>query len=111
MHYCKALQSDYIEYVDELLTYINAKPNLLSLLLTDPRLALAIFFGPCSSYQFRLTGPGKWQGARNTILTQWDRTLKPTKTRTVRESPSSFESFFKLISILALLVAVFLIFL
>lgn len=67
--YCKALQSDYIAYVDKLLTSINAKPNLFSLLLTDPRLALAIFFGPCSSYQFCLTGPGKWEGARNTILT------------------------------------------
>ncbi|XP_077878425.1 flavin-containing monooxygenase 1 isoform X1 [Ictidomys tridecemlineatus] len=111
LHFCKPLHSDYIEYVDELLTYINAKPNLFSLLLTDPRLALAIFFGPCSPYQFRLTGPGKWQGARNTILTQWDRTLKATKTRTARESPSSFESLFKLISLLAFLVAIFLIFL
>uniref|UniRef100_A0A8D2DTU9 Dimethylaniline monooxygenase [N-oxide-forming] n=1 Tax=Sciurus vulgaris TaxID=55149 RepID=A0A8D2DTU9_SCIVU len=109
--YCKALQSDYIAYVDELLTSINAKPNLFSLLLTDPRLALAIFFGPCSSYQFRLTGPGKWEGARNAILTQWDRTLKATKTRTVQESPPSFESFLKLLSFLALLVALFLIFL
>ncbi|XP_022364125.1 dimethylaniline monooxygenase [N-oxide-forming] 1 isoform X2 [Enhydra lutris kenyoni] len=109
--YCKALQSDYITYVDELLTSINAKPNLFSLLLTDPRLALTIFFGPCTPYQFRLTGPGKWKGARNAILTQWDRTFKVTKTRIVQESPSPFASLLKLLSLLALLLAIFLIFL
>lgn len=109
--YCKALQSDYITYIDELLTSINAKPNLFSLLLTDPRLAFTIFFGPCTPYQFRLTGPGKWKGARNAILTQWDRTFKVTKTRIVQESPSPFASLLKLLSLLALLLAIFLIFL
>uniref|UniRef100_A0A8C7C125 Flavin-containing monooxygenase n=1 Tax=Neovison vison TaxID=452646 RepID=A0A8C7C125_NEOVI len=109
--YCKALQSDYITYIDELLTSINAKPNLFSLLLTDPRLACTIFFGPCTPYQFRLTGPGKWKGARNAILTQWDRTFKVTKTRIVQEPPSPFASLLKLLSLLALLLAIFLIFL
>ncbi|KAL4673638.1 hypothetical protein H8959_017572 [Pygathrix nigripes] len=109
--YCKALQSDYITYIDELLTYINAKPKLFSMLLTDPHLALTVFFGPCSPYQFRLTGPGKWEGARNAIMTQWDRTFKVTKGRVVQESSFPFESFLKLFSFLALLVAIFLIFL
>ncbi|XP_006767059.1 PREDICTED: dimethylaniline monooxygenase [N-oxide-forming] 1 [Myotis davidii] len=107
--YCKALQSDYITYIDGLLTDINAKPNLFSMLLTDPRLALAIFFGPCTPYQFRLTGPGKWKGARNAILNQWDRTLKATRSRTVQESPFPFAILLTLF--LVLLVAVFLIFL
>ncbi|XP_035871786.1 dimethylaniline monooxygenase [N-oxide-forming] 1 isoform X2 [Phyllostomus discolor] len=106
LRYSKALQSDYIPYIDELLTYIDAKPNLFSLLLTDPRLALAVFFGPCTPYQFRLTGPGKWKGARNAILTQWDRTIKATKTRTVHESPFPFASL--LTVFLVLLVAIFL---
>ncbi|KAB0404824.1 hypothetical protein E2I00_005509, partial [Balaenoptera physalus] len=109
--YCKALQSDYIPYINELLTYIDAKPNLFSLLLTDPCLALTIFFSPCTPYQFHLTGPGKWEGARNAIMTQWDRTFKVTKTRVVQESPSPFASLLKLFSFLALLVAIFLIFL
>ncbi|XP_004706792.1 dimethylaniline monooxygenase [N-oxide-forming] 1 [Echinops telfairi] len=109
--YCKALQSDYVSYMDELLSYMNAKPNLFSMLLTDPRLALAIFFGPCSPYQFRLTGPGKWEGARNAILTQWDRTFKVTKTRILQESSSAFAKCLKLFSFLVLLMAVFLIFL
>ncbi|XP_048213338.1 dimethylaniline monooxygenase [N-oxide-forming] 1 [Perognathus longimembris pacificus] len=109
--YCKALQSDYIPYIDDLLTAINAKPNLYSLLLTDPLLAWAVFFGPCSPYQFRLTGTGKWEGARKAILTQWDRTVKVTKTRIVQNSPSAFESLLKFIGFLALLVAVLLVFL
>lgn len=109
--YCKALQTDYITYIDDLLTSINAKPDLRAMLLTDPRLALSIFFGPCTPYHFRLTGPGKWEGARKAILTQWDRTVKVTKTRTIQESPSSFETLLKLFSFLALLIAVFLIFL
>ncbi|KAM9685473.1 dimethylaniline monooxygenase [N-oxide-forming] 4-like [Trichechus inunguis] len=106
--YCKPLESDYITYMDELLTLINAKPNLFSMLLTDPRLALTVFFGPCSPYQFRLTGPGKWKGARNAIMTQWDRTFKVTKTRIVQKSPSVFEKLLKLLSFLALLIAIFL---
>ncbi|XP_046539099.1 flavin-containing monooxygenase 1 [Equus quagga] len=110
LRYRKVLQTGYIAYIDELLTYMNAKPNLFSMLLTDPRLALTVFFGPCTPYQFRLTGPGKWEGARNAILTQWDRTIKATKTRTVEEPPSPFASLLKLFSFLALLVAIFLIY-
>ncbi|NXA34150.1 FMO3 monooxygenase, partial [Eudromia elegans] len=69
------LQLDYITYMDELATAMGVKPSLPKLLLTDPRLALEIFFGPCTPYQFRLMGPGKWSGARRAILTQWDRIL------------------------------------
>ncbi|XP_049632615.1 flavin-containing monooxygenase 1 [Suncus etruscus] len=111
LHFCQALQSDYIPYIDELLDAIGAKPNLLALLLTDPRLAWALFFGPFTPYQFRLMGPGKWAGARHAILSQWDRTVKVTKTRVVQESTSSVISFLKLIGFLVVLMAVFLIFL
>ncbi|XP_040826103.1 dimethylaniline monooxygenase [N-oxide-forming] 1 isoform X1 [Ochotona curzoniae] len=111
LNYCKALETDYITYIDDLLTSMGAKPNLFSLLLTDPLLALAMFFGPYTPYQFRLTGPGKWSGARKAIMTQWDRALKVTKTRIVQDSPSPFEGLLKLFAILALFVSVFLIFL
>nr|UZZ64698.1 tAncFMO1-4 [synthetic construct] len=83
------IQTDYIEYMDELASFIGVKPNILSLFLTDPKLALEVFFGPCTPYQYRLTGPGKWDGARNAILTQWDRILKPTKTRVLQDDSSS----------------------
>ncbi|NP_001171509.1 flavin containing monooxygenase 6 isoform X1 [Mus musculus] len=80
------LQTDYITYMDELSSFIGAKPNIPWLFLTDPQLALEVYFGPCSPYQFRLMGPGKWDGARNAILTQWKRTVKPTRTRAVGEA-------------------------
>lgn len=86
------LQTDYITYMNELTSAIGAKPNVLKLLLTDPLLALKVFFGPCTPYQFRLTGPGKWSGARKAIFTQWDRTLKPTRTREAPPATSTLPS-------------------
>ncbi|XP_023393336.1 dimethylaniline monooxygenase [N-oxide-forming] 4 isoform X2 [Pteropus vampyrus] len=82
-------KADYISYMDDLASHTGTKPNILLLFLRDPRLAWEVFFGPCTSYQYRLMGPGKWDGARNAILTQWDRTLKPLKTRFVPDSPKS----------------------
>ncbi|XP_021121117.1 dimethylaniline monooxygenase [N-oxide-forming] 3 isoform X2 [Heterocephalus glaber] len=106
----ETIQTDYIDYMDELASFIGAKPNILWLFLTDPKLAVEVFFGPCSPYQFRLVGPGKWPGARNAILTQWDRTLKPTSTRIVGDllKPSVFFHLFKLLAIPILFIALFL---
>ncbi|KAM8816027.1 dimethylaniline monooxygenase [N-oxide-forming] 2-like isoform 4-T4 [Rhynchonycteris naso] len=75
--------TNYINYLDDLATEIGAKPDLLSLLFRDPKLAVKLYFGPCSSYQYRLEGPGKWEGARSAILSQEQRLLKPLKTRAV----------------------------
>ncbi|NXU47461.1 FMO4 monooxygenase, partial [Turnix velox] len=86
------LKISFVSYVDEIALCAGVKPNVLKLLLTDPRLALAIFFGPCTAYQYRLVGRGKWSGARDAILTQWQRTLKPLRTRVVDDSSSSSSS-------------------
>ncbi|XP_028936872.1 flavin-containing monooxygenase 5-like [Ornithorhynchus anatinus] len=75
------LQVQYIDYMDEMATFVGVKPPLLLLFLTDPRLAWEVLFGPCSPAQFRLTGPGKWAGARASILAQRARIVKATKTR------------------------------
>ncbi|NXT25875.1 FMO4 monooxygenase, partial [Syrrhaptes paradoxus] len=80
------LKMSFISYTDEIASCAGVKPNVLRLLLTDPRLALAVFFGPCTPYQYRLMGRGKWSGARDAILTQWQRTLKPLRTRVVDDS-------------------------
>ncbi|KAM7336166.1 hypothetical protein ACRRTK_004659 [Alexandromys fortis] len=80
---------DFISYMDEIAQCIGSKPNIPLLFLTDPRLAWEVYFGPCSPYQYRLMGPGKWDGARNVIMTQWDRTIKPLKTRTLPKSPET----------------------
>ncbi|XP_010604157.1 dimethylaniline monooxygenase [N-oxide-forming] 3 isoform X2 [Fukomys damarensis] len=106
----ETIQTDYIDYMDELASFIGAKPNIPWLFLTDPKLAVEVFFGPCSPYQFRLVGPGKWSGARNAILTQWDRTLKPTSTRIVGDlqKPSVCFHLFKFLAIPILFIALFL---
>ncbi|XP_010593356.3 dimethylaniline monooxygenase [N-oxide-forming] 4 [Loxodonta africana] len=88
---------NYISYLDDLAACIGSKPNVPLLFLKDPRLAWEVFFGPCTPYQYRLMGPGKWNGARNAILTQWDRALKPLKTRVVHDSskPASISHYLK----------------
>ena len=50
-------------------------------MLTDPKLAAQCYFGPCTPYQYRLAGPGAWKGARDAILTIWDRYNYPLNTR------------------------------
>ncbi|XP_012513247.1 PREDICTED: dimethylaniline monooxygenase [N-oxide-forming] 3 isoform X1 [Propithecus coquereli] len=107
----ETIQTDYIAYMDELASFIGAKPNMPWLFLTDPKLAVEVFFGPCSPYQFRLVGPGKWPGARNAILTQWDRALKPMKTRVVGslQKPCLFFRWLKLLAVPILLIAIFLV--
>ncbi|XP_043076163.1 flavin-containing monooxygenase 5-like isoform X2 [Puntigrus tetrazona] len=88
-----ALQVDYIPYLDTIAKEIGVRPNIAWLLLKDPAVGLRVFFGPCTPYQYRLSGPGHWRGARQAILTQWDRVAKPMKTRSIPE-PSSFSLFF-----------------
>ena len=70
----------------------------------DFRLALSVFFGPCSPYQFRLEGPGKMKNARDLIMTQWDRVAAPMKTRAVPVADSSSTSKLKIIGIIVLLI-------
>ncbi|XP_064283572.1 flavin-containing monooxygenase 5-like isoform X1 [Passer domesticus] len=103
------IQVDYIPYMDELACQLGVKPNLLSLFLTDPRLAMEVAFGPCTPYQYRLRGPGAWAGAREAILSQQQRILKPLQTRHVEESTSApaIPLIFKLIGAVAILAAVF----
>ncbi|XP_012403078.1 dimethylaniline monooxygenase [N-oxide-forming] 5-like [Sarcophilus harrisii] len=89
----------YIEYMDEIALEIGVKPSVLSLFFSDPKLALNIFFGPCTPYQYRLQGPGKWAGAREAILTQRERIIKPLRTRTVSDDQLPFSVPFWLLSI------------
>lgn len=102
------LQTNYIDYLDELALEIGAKPDFISLLFKDPKLAVKLYFGPCNSYQYRLVGPGQWEGARNAILTQKQRILKPLKTRTLDPSASAPVSFLiKVLGLLAIVLAFF----
>ncbi|KAK7133346.1 hypothetical protein R3I94_015274 [Phoxinus phoxinus] len=102
------IQVDYIPYMDELAKQVGVHPSILKLLLTDPRLALNIIFGPCTPYQFRLHGPGQWEGARQVILTR-DRVTEPLKTRCAPEPQSQRSSYSLLfsVSVAALLSALY----
>jgi len=51
--------------------------------VTDPRLAVAVYFGLTTPYQYRLVGPGAWRGARDAILSARERILQPLMTRRV----------------------------
>ncbi|XP_069050478.1 flavin-containing monooxygenase 5-like [Lepisosteus oculatus] len=81
------LQVDYIPYLDSLAAQIGARPSLMGLLLRDPRLGLSVLLGPCTPYQYRLSGPGQWAGARSAILTQWERVEEPLRTRRAPHRP------------------------
>ncbi|XP_051929181.1 flavin-containing monooxygenase 5-like isoform X4 [Hippocampus zosterae] len=91
-------QVNYMSYLDSVASRIGVKPNMALLLLKDPRLAFQVFFGPITSYQYRLSGPGRWAGARQAIFSQWDRVVQPfnkkvdpkaLKIRMVPRAPSS----------------------
>lgn len=82
------IQGDYIDSMEEIADLVGVRPNLLSLAFTDPKLALQLLLGPCTPAQFRLQGPGKWDGARKTILNTDDRIRKPMKTRVIEKSNS-----------------------
>ncbi|MBZ3887771.1 Dimethylaniline monooxygenase [N-oxide-forming] 2 [Sciurus carolinensis] len=102
------LQTNYIDYLDELASDIGAKPDLVSLLFQDPKLAVKLYFGPCNSYQYRLAGPGQWEGARRAILTQKQRILKPLKTRSLKAASAlPAPLLLTLLGLLAILMALF----
>ncbi|XP_007987721.3 flavin-containing monooxygenase 2 isoform X2 [Chlorocebus sabaeus] len=104
----QTLQTNYVDYLDELALEIGAKPDFCSLLFKDPKLAVRLFFGPCNSYQYRLAGPGQWEGARSAIFTQKQRILKPLKTRVLKDSSNFPVSFLlKILGLLAVVVAFF----
>ncbi|XP_073449343.1 dimethylaniline monooxygenase [N-oxide-forming] 2-like [Aquarana catesbeiana] len=99
------LQIHYIDYIDAISKEIGVHPNMLYLFLTDPKLAWQVFFGPCTPYQMRLTGPGKWSGARNAILDQWKRTFQPTRTRILNKEPRSWTRFNRMLMTCAVVTA------
>ncbi|KAK2540449.1 Fmo1 [Columba guinea] len=103
----EVLKTEWLAYLDMLASFIGAKPSVPRLLFRDPRLAFTIFFGPCTPYQYRLEGPGRWEGAQQAILTQWDRILKPTKTRVPASTSSPYPSLLIVMGFLLLLAALY----
>ncbi|KAG8436659.1 hypothetical protein GDO86_007669 [Hymenochirus boettgeri] len=96
----------FLEYMDEIAVEIGVRPKVSQLLFKDPHLAWQIFFGPSTPYQYRLTGPGNWTGAKKAILTQWERTISPTRIRTVCRPPNYCLNITTVLSIFVLLLSI-----
>lgn len=62
------LVGSWMNYMSELAAVFGVKPNLSTLFFKDFTLWKALMFGPAVPYQYRLDGPGKWDKARDTIL-------------------------------------------
>nr|XP_039270440.1 flavin-containing monooxygenase 5-like [Styela clava] len=75
------VQVNYQEYMDELAEKISCKPKYYKYFLTDPKLAMKVYFGPAVPYIYRLEGPGKWPDAKKTIMTVQERVICPLMTR------------------------------
>lgn len=56
---------------------IGCKPNLRWLFFRDPLLALKCYFGPCCAAQYRLMGPGAWEGAKQVIEETYSNNMFP----------------------------------
>jgi dimethylaniline monooxygenase (N-oxide forming) len=70
------LEVDYLPYMDSLAQLLDCVPRPQDFLLSDPRLAQALLFGPNVSYVYRLRGKHRWGGARQAILGVGQRTEK-----------------------------------
>ncbi|CAL1277342.1 unnamed protein product [Larinioides sclopetarius] len=68
---------DYMEYMNELAEEYGAKPVLSTFLFKDFYLYWRCLTGPFLSYQYRLSGPHKWDDARRAIFECYDRVTWP----------------------------------
>ncbi|KAM7388517.1 hypothetical protein PAMP_024687 [Pampus punctatissimus] len=82
------LQVDFVSYMDDIAGEIGVRPSLPWLFFTDYPLYKRVLWGPVTAYQYRLMGPGRWEGARRAIFTQFDRMYQPLKTRKL-EAPEA----------------------
>jgi len=73
------------------------------LLKTDLWLALKVYFGPMTPFQMRIMGHGAWTGARQTVMTSWDRVVRPFNSHQLQEQPHSV---IKLLLLCAVAIAV-----
>lgn len=71
----------FIQYIDKIAKFIGCRPNLIKYFLTEPKLWYRVFFCPATPPQWRLNGPGPWEGARKAIQTVEENSVYPMATR------------------------------
>jgi len=98
------IQVDYIAYADEIAEEIGCRPSILKLFLKDPFFGLQCLFGPCAPYQYRLMGPGCWDGAKKAIKDLPMNIEFPTKTRVVKREEGS-RKIYLFVTLIAAIVA------
>lgn len=106
------MQIDWVNFMDEIAQQYGAKPNLWKYFFSDPKFWYKLYFGPCLPYQYRLTGPHPWSGARDAIMDVEERIDAAFRTRKCKasETPSSSvaKSFYsKLLSLLSSILFVY----
>ena len=74
--------------------------------MTDPSLAWKCWTGPCTPYQYRLQGPHPWEGARDAIMTQWDRIVHPLHSRKVDTDEKESSSIMLLVILFVVLAVI-----
>ncbi|XP_033747610.1 dimethylaniline monooxygenase [N-oxide-forming] 5-like [Pecten maximus] len=83
------IQTFWIDYMDDVAEQIGVKPNLRRMVFEDPYLALNCVFGPCLPAQYRLEGPGKWNGAKSSILNAMNRYSASMRSKVMPKNHSS----------------------
>jgi len=79
----------------------------VKLFKSDPYLALLVYFGPTSPYQYRLTGHGAWDGARHAIVTMKDRMVYPFQTRKAGGNENGYLLYVHLAFVVLILTIIF----
>jgi dimethylaniline monooxygenase (N-oxide forming) len=102
------IQVDNESYMDGLADMIGCKPRPEKYLLTDPKLAVQLFFGGNMSYAYRLSGPHAWPQARDALLQSKERILKGCRQKAVTPSNNKLP-ILCLFSILCIIIAIFII--
>ena len=62
------IQRDPHVYNDDIAGFFGARPVWWHYTLSNPRLAWALLFSSCGAAQWRLCGPGAWDGAVQEVL-------------------------------------------
>lgn len=79
--FTNGIQTDYLQIMDEIADLLGVKPDLKHFIRNDPTFWIRLMFGPLLPYQYRLSGPHAWSGARRAIMDCNNRIKEPFNTR------------------------------
>ena len=104
-------QVDYIAYADDIAEQIGCRPDIFKMFLKDPIFGFRCLFGPCAPYQYRLVGPGCWDGAKKALEDIPKNIVLPTRTRFVKHENDGRKMYLYIILFVAIVAVLFQMFL